>query len=137
MQNRNQNPKFYFGFKSSTLIISCRNISLEYIHFDLIDWFYHHGPSRCGAGCTGVQRYINPNTYNLFFSLIQFLLVPYSFFVSFGLIIADGPQIYFGHYLTFISIQMISNLLQYFCLPTSITSSLAQISSYFELPIGT
>ena len=82
----------------------------------------------------GVWQSLIPITF--FFSLIQFLLVPYSFFVSFGLIIANGPQIYFSHYLTFISIQMISNLLQYFCLPTSITPILAQISSYFELPIG-
>jgi len=69
-------------------------------------------------------------------SLLQFLVAPYSFFVSFGLAIALGPPIYFSHYLTFNSIEIISNLLQTFCLPTSITSILAQISPYLELPIG-
>ena len=89
-------------------------------------------------------------------------MAPYSFFVSFGLAIALGPPIYFrfvylfcykkifilclhfytiliiyfSHYLTFNSIEMISNLLQTFCLPISITSILDQISPYFELPIG-
>ena len=98
----------------------------------------------------------------MFPSLLQFLVAPYSFFVSFGLAIALGPPIYFrfvylfcykkifilclhfytiliiyfSHYLTFNSIEMISNLLQTFCLPISVTSILDQISPYFELPIG-
>ena len=66
----------------------------------------------------------------------QFVVAPYSLFVSFGLAAALAPQIYLGHYISFALIESLSASFGHFVLPTSITSSVKDFSSYLNLPIG-
>ena len=66
----------------------------------------------------------------------QFVVAPYSLFVSFGLAAALAPQVYLGHYISFALIETLSASLGRFVLPTSVISSVKDFSSYFNLPIG-
>ena len=66
----------------------------------------------------------------------QFLVAPYSLFVSFGLAAALAPQIYLGHYISFALIEGLTSSLGQFILPTSVLSNVQAASSYFNLPIG-
>ena len=69
-------------------------------------------------------------------SSLQFLIAPYSFFVSVTLAIALAPPIYLSHYFTFYLIETLTSFLQTFIIPTSIVSAFSTISPYFDLPIG-
>ena len=66
---------------------------------------------------------------------LQFIVAPYSFFVSVALAIALAPPIYLSHYVAFNLIQSILLILCY-TLPAPILSLLGQIEPYFKLPIG-
>ena len=67
---------------------------------------------------------------------VQFLVAPYSLFVSFGLAAALAPQIYMGHYISFALIEGLASSLGQFVLPTSVLSKAQAASSYLSLPIG-
>ena len=66
----------------------------------------------------------------------QFLVAPYSLFVSFGLAAALAPQIYMGHYISFALIEGLTATLGQLVLPTSVLSNFQAASSYLYLPIG-
>ena len=66
---------------------------------------------------------------------LQFIVAPYSFFVSAALAVALAPPIYASHYVAFNLIQSAFILVSYI-LPSSILSYLTQIEPYLRLPIG-
>ena len=72
----------------------------------------------------------------IFLSSLQFLVAPYSLFVSFGLAVALGPPIYFSHYLSFNGIQAMMTLLGTCFVPNSMMPWITWIGSYLEVPIN-
>ena len=68
-------------------------------------------------------------------SSIQFVVAPYSLFVSAALAVALAPPIYASHYIAFNLLQSSAALVSYF-VPPSIISFLANVTPYLYLTIG-
>ena len=71
----------------------------------------------------------------IFISSLQFLVAPYSLFVSFALAMALAPPIYASHYVAFNLLQSTFAIASYF-LPASIISVISRITPYLYLNIG-
>jgi len=77
------------------------------------------------------------NVYGtLAISALQFVVAPYSLFVSFGMAVALLPPIYMSHYLAFGLIEKSASLLQAYVLPSFVTSNLSSIAVFMNLPIN-
>lgn len=71
----------------------------------------------------------------LLLASIQFLVVPYSLFVSLCLAVALIPPIYLSHYIIFSIFQVVTYLITLVC-PTTALQLLSGLTQYFYLPIG-
>ena len=71
----------------------------------------------------------------LLLSSLQFVVAPYSFFVSAALAIALAPPIYASHYIAFNLIQS-AFILASQILPASLASFVFQLAPYLQIPIG-